>query len=276
MTTPQLKPRLTDEFLRTVNPKGEYTVTDSDRNWHRLSPTMGVTYDFDDHYTWYGQYAEGFRTPSAKALYGRFENLGAGYTVQPNPDLDPEKSRSYETGLRGKFETGTFDIAVFYNQYRDFINEDAVTPGATSTVFQSNNIKHATIKGVELKGRLNLDSFGAPQGLYSQGAIAYAHGKNEDNGQPINSVNPLKGVFGLGYEQQQYGGPAQLDTGQAAEPSGQQRVQVAGRQRRVQNAWFRHPRPGRLLQGHRRRHRQRRPVQPHRQEILAMGRRTQL
>ena len=95
---------------------------------------------------------------------------------------------------------------MFYNQYRDFINEDAVTPGATSTVFQSNNIKHATIKGVELKGRLNLDSFGAPQGLYSQGAIAYAHGKNEDNGQPINSVNPLKGVFGLGYEQQQYGG----------------------------------------------------------------------
>ncbi|MBD8622672.1 TonB-dependent receptor [Pseudomonas sp. CFBP 13727] len=202
----QLKPRLTDEFLRTVNPIGEYTVTDSDRNWHRLSPTLGVTYDFDDHYTWYGQYAEGFRTPSAKALYGRFENLGAGYTVQPNPDLEPEKSRSYETGLRGNFEAGTFDIAVFYNQYRDFINEDAVSPGATSAVFQSNNIKHATIKGVELKGRLNLDSFGAPQGLYSQASIAYARGENEDNGQPINSVNPLKGVFGLGYEQQQYGG----------------------------------------------------------------------
>ena len=202
----QLKPHLTDEFLRTVNPTGEYVVTDSDRNWHRLSPKLGVTYDFDDHYTWYGQYAEGFRTPSAKALYGRFENLGAGYTVQPNPDLDPEKSKSYETGLRGKFEQGTFDIAVFYNQYRDFINEDAVTAGATSAVFQSNNVKHATIKGVELKGRLNLDSFGAPHGLYSQGSIAYAHGQNEDNGQPLNSVNPLKGVFGLGYEQEQYGG----------------------------------------------------------------------
>lgn len=53
---------------------------------------------------------------------------------------------------------------------------------------------------------MNLDSFGGPQGLYSQGSIAYAHGKNQDNGQPINSVNPLKGVFGLGYEQQQYGG----------------------------------------------------------------------
>ncbi|WP_296249891.1 TonB-dependent receptor [Pseudomonas sp. UBA4194] len=202
----QLKPHLTEEFLRTVNPTGEYAVTDSNRNWHRLSPKLGVTYDFNDHYTWYGQYAEGFRTPSAKALYGRFENLGAGYTVQPNPDLDPEKSKSYETGLRGKFDAGTFDIAAFYNTYRDFINEDAVTAGSTSAVFQSNNIKHATIKGVELKGRLNLDSFGAPQGLYSQGSIAYAHGKNQDNGQPLNSVNPLKGVFGLGYEQVHYGG----------------------------------------------------------------------
>ncbi|WP_122613795.1 TonB-dependent receptor domain-containing protein, partial [Pseudomonas viridiflava] len=110
------------------------------------------------------------------------------------------KSKSYETGLSGRFESGSFDVAVFYNKYRDFINEDAITPGYSQTTFQSNNIRHATIKGAEFKGRLNLDSFGAPQGLYSQGSIAYAHGKNEDNGQPINSVNPLKSVFGLGYE----------------------------------------------------------------------------
>ncbi|WP_122822595.1 TonB-dependent receptor domain-containing protein, partial [Pseudomonas viridiflava] len=112
-------------------------------------------------YTWYGQYAEGFRTPSAKALYGRFENLNAGYVVEPNPDLDPEKSKSYETGLRGRFEPGSFDVAVFYNKYRDFINEDAVKPGDDQLTFQSNNIKRATIKGAEVKGRLNLDAFGA-------------------------------------------------------------------------------------------------------------------
>ena len=202
----KLTPHITQEFLNTVNPDNLDTVSDKDKVWHRLSPKLGVTYAFNDHYTWYGQYAEGFRTPTAKALYGRFDNLQAGYSVEPNPDLEPEKSKSYETGLRGNFDAGTFDVAVFYNKYRDFINEDAITPGYDDLKFQANNIKHATIKGAEVKGRLNLDAFGAPQGLYTRGSVAYAHGRNNDTGQPINSVNPLTAVMGLGYEQQNYGG----------------------------------------------------------------------
>jgi len=202
-----LSPHITQEFLNTVNPTGGGQVSDESKTWHRLSPKFGVTYALSEQYTWFGQYAEGFRTPSAKALYGRFENLQTGYIVEPNSNLEPEKSKSYETGLRGHFDAGSFDVAVFYNKYRDFINEDAIQPAtATQAVFQSNNIKHATIKGVELKGRLNLDTFGAADGLYALGSAAYQHGRNDDTGEPINSVNPLKGVLGLGYEQENYGG----------------------------------------------------------------------
>ncbi|EXF94241.1 TonB-denpendent receptor [Pseudomonas fluorescens HK44] len=201
----QLKPHITQEFLNTVAADGKGTVSDENKTWHRVSPKFGLTYALTDHYTGYGQYAEGFRTPTAKALYGRFENTTTGYRVKPNPNLGPEKSQSYETGLRGNFESGHFDVAVFYNKYRDFINEDAVTPGYNELTFQSNNIKHATIKGVELKGRLNLDTFGAPQGLYTRGSVAYAHGRNNDTGEPLNAVNPLTGVFGLGYDQDNYG-----------------------------------------------------------------------
>lgn len=201
----QLKPHITDEFLATADQSGNGVVSDQTKTWHRLSPKFGTTYSFNDHYTWYGQYAEGFRTPTAKALYGRFENLSGGYQVAPNPDLEPEKSKSYETGLRGQFDAGTFDLAVFYNKYRDFIDENAITPGYSETTFQTNNIKHATIKGVELKGRLNLDTLGAPTGLYSQGSLAYLYGRNDDSGEPLNSVNPLTGVFGLGYDQDNYG-----------------------------------------------------------------------
>lgn len=201
----RLTPHLSDAFINTVNPDGKYAVADGRRSWHRMSPTLGITYDFNEHYTGYGQYAEGFRTPSAKALYGQFENLAAGYRVQPNPDLQPEKSRSYETGLRGKFAGASFDVALFYNQYRDFIDENAIRLGTVQTVFTSANIRRATIKGIEFKGRLDLHTPGAGEGFYSQGSIAYAHGRNEDTGQPLNSVNPLKGVFGLGYEQARYG-----------------------------------------------------------------------
>lgn len=200
-----LDPKFTSEFLRSVSLTDPAQANDETRTWHRLSPKLGVTYAFSDAYTWYGQYAEGFRTPSAKALYGRFENPTAGYVVEPNPNLEPETSKSYETGLRGRFEAGSFDIAVFYNKYRDFINEDAITPGYSELTFQSSNIKHATMKGAEVKGRINLDSLGAPNGLYSQASVAYVHGRNNDTGEPINSVNPLTGVIGLGYEQKDYG-----------------------------------------------------------------------
>ena len=201
----QLKPKLTEDFLNSTDPNRVYPHDDSDKTWHRVSPKFGLTYALTDNYTWFGQYAEGFRTPSAKALYGRFENIQQGYVVEPNSDLKPESSKSFETGLRGNFESGNFDVAVFYNKYHDFINEDAALLSPTGTAFKASNIKRATIKGVEAKGRLNLDSFGAPQGLYTQGSVAYAYGRNEDTGEPINSVNPLKGVFGLGYEQQNYG-----------------------------------------------------------------------
>ncbi|MGG7595835.1 TonB-dependent receptor [Pseudomonas sp. WC1] len=204
----RMEPKMTSEFLRGVQGNGAApgAIDDADKKWHRVSPKFGVTYAFDDHYTWYGQYAEGFRTPTAKAMFGRFDNPTLGYSVQPNPDLEPEKSKSYETGLRGNFEAGNFDVAVFYNKYRDFINEDAVQSANLGSTFQANNIKHATIKGAEFKGRLNLDLFGAAQGLYTQGSLAYARGRNDDNGQPLNSVNPLTAVLGLGYEQQNYGG----------------------------------------------------------------------
>ncbi|MCU1786380.1 TonB-dependent hemoglobin/transferrin/lactoferrin family receptor [Pseudomonas sp. 13B_2.1_Bac1] len=201
----QLKPKLTDEFLNTVDPTRIYAHSDKEKTWHRVTPKFGLTYALTDQYTWFGQYAEGFRTPSAKALYGRFENLQQGYTVEPNPNLKPESSKGVETGIRGNFDSGSFDIAVFYNKYRDFIDEDASVAGGTAQQFEANNIKHATIKGVEAKGRLDLDAFGAPQGLYTQGSVGYTYGRNDDNGEPLNSVNPLKGVFGLGYEQAQYG-----------------------------------------------------------------------
>ena len=202
----RLDPKITPEFLNSLGLTSPDQANDKEKRWHRVSPKLGVTYALTDQYTWYGQYAEGFRTPSAKALYGRFENLSAGYLVEPNPNLEPEKSQSYETGLRGRFDAGSFDIAMFYNKYRDFIEDDAITPGYDQLTFQSSNIRHATIKGVELKGRLNLDSVGAPQGLYTQASIAWLHGRNNDTDEPLNSVNPLTGVFGLGYEQDAYGG----------------------------------------------------------------------
>ena len=198
---------MTDAYLRSLQGSNGMPsrVDDASKTWHRLSPKLGVTYAFDEQNTWYAQYAEGFRTPTAKSLYGRFENIGDGYVVEPNPGLRPETSKGLETGLRGHYGAGEFSVAAFYNRYRDFIDENGVQSANLETTFQANNIKRATIKGAEFKGRLNLDHFGAVDGLYSLASVAYQHGRNDDTGQPLNSVAPLTGVMGLGYEQARRG-----------------------------------------------------------------------
>ena len=205
-TNTRLRPHATDAFLASVTPTPGGSFDDSTKIWHKFTPSLGATYAFNEHYTWYGQYSEGFRTPSPKSLYGNFENLTTGYVVKANPGLKPEESRSYETGLRGNFDVGSFDLAVFYNQYKNFINEDVVINGKDFNVFQANNVKHAVIKGAELKGRLNLDTFGAQDGMYARGSMAYQWGENQDTGAPLNTVNPFTSVLGLGYSQAKYGG----------------------------------------------------------------------
>lgn len=200
-----LDPKATAAYLSTVSAD---EVDLDDKTWHRVSPKFGATYELSDRYSFYGQYAEGFRTPTAKALYGNFTNESGGYQVIGNSKLDPETSKGIEVGMRGEFENGRFGLSAFYNRYRDFIEEDALGGGGNYTTFQSTNIDKAVIRGLEAQGRLALSGLGLPSGLYSQGSIAYAWGENRDTGRPLNSINPLTGVFGIGYDEAdgRYGG----------------------------------------------------------------------
>ncbi|AYC31681.1 TonB-dependent hemoglobin/transferrin/lactoferrin family receptor [Pseudomonas cavernae] len=193
----QLKPDVTAEYLN-AHP---LDTTPSDFNDHALSPKLGVTYQLDDAHSLYGQYAAGFKAPEAVDIFGEFVNVQLGYQTIANPDLKAETSDSYEIGLRGEYTVGSFGVALFYNRYKDFI--DSVTTsdptGAGLLTYQAQNLSKVSIRGAEARGELFLDQFGLPAGSRLHGAIAYARGKNEENGAPINSVDPLKAVLGLGY-----------------------------------------------------------------------------
>ncbi len=90
----RLTPHITQEFMNTVAADDKDSVSNKKKVWHRLSPKFGLTYALSDQYTWYGQYAEGFRTPSAKALYGRFTNLGKAIRLSPIPILSRKKAKA--------------------------------------------------------------------------------------------------------------------------------------------------------------------------------------
>jgi len=195
----RMKPHVTQEYVNS-NPTDLNPGNFRDSAW---SPKFGAIYQLDDAHSLYGQYAAGFRAPRTIDIFGEFENPTRGYRNLANPNLKAETSDSYEVGLRGKYEVGSFGLAFFYNRYKDFIEAEVVstsTPGFPYGDYQYVNLDRVTIRGVEAKGELFLDSFGLPAGTRALGSIAYARGKDEGAGQPLNSVDPLKGVFGLGYD----------------------------------------------------------------------------
>ena len=193
----ELKPDVTEEYLRG-NPPQTNPSNSSDQH---LSPKLGATWQLTASESLFGQYAAGFRAPSPVYMFGELDNPGLGYKQIGNPDLKPETSNSYEIGVRGQYTIGSYELAAFYNQYDDFIEQElTAAPGYYIGQYQWVNIDRATIRGAEAKGELFLEHFALPAGSKALASIAYARGRDEESGAPLNSVDPLKAVLGLGYD----------------------------------------------------------------------------
>lgn len=194
-----MRPHVTPEYLNSAatdtNPP---SYTDS-----ALSPKLGVIYQLDQQHSLYAQYAAGFRAPQPVNIFGEFVNPGL-YRSIANQDLKAETSDSSEVGARGEYTHGSFGLALFYNRYDNFIEQvrrPSSAPGFPFGEFQYVNLDRVTIYGAEARGELYLDHLGLPFGSRTRASIAWARGEDESTDQPLNSIDPLKGVFGLGYDE---------------------------------------------------------------------------
>jgi vitamin B12 transporter len=79
-------------------------------------------------------YGTGFRAPTLTDLY---------YPGYSNPDLDPEKSKSYEIGLKGNEQSFNWEANVYQIDVKNLI---AYNPA----IFAPDNVEKAQIQGLEL------------------------------------------------------------------------------------------------------------------------------
>ncbi|HUI10234.1 MAG TPA: TonB-dependent receptor [Bacteroidota bacterium] len=104
-------------------------------------------------------YGEGFRVPS---LPEAFVAAGStGLLAVPNPDLKPERSRSYEAGVAGA--TGdllSFDAAIFRSDITNLI-EPGLTVSGGNLQLQWRNVTQARVQGVETTLEAALPGLGA-------------------------------------------------------------------------------------------------------------------
>lgn len=205
----KLRPETDAEF----NAQGGKAVALDDA---KVSPKLAASWKIAEQLTLFSQYSEGFRAPSALELNSSYISP-MGYAAIPNPDLKPETSRGIELGARvGQTALGG-SFSAFDNRYKDFIEQVSIScPGnpmcvpGTSVTYQNQNQSRVRIYGADARMHWQIDSAWR---LFSN--MAWVVGNNEDTGEALDSVAPLKGVFGLEYRNEQWGGNALLTAASA-------------------------------------------------------------
>jgi hemoglobin/transferrin/lactoferrin receptor protein len=161
-----------------------------------VSPKLGAVYKLTDIHSVFGQYAHGFRSPPYDDANIGFTNFAFGYRILPNPNLKPETSDSFEAGLRGAFRDGSsYQVSAFYSLYKDFIEQRQIGTAGGFLLFQSRNLDEVEIYGAEAKGDWRITD---RVSLLS--AVAYARGTDKQTGLPVDTIDPLKLVSGVRYE----------------------------------------------------------------------------
>jgi hemoglobin/transferrin/lactoferrin receptor protein len=176
------------------------TFAGAGQDGSRVSPKFGAVWKITDQVRLFANYATGFKAPEPGQVNQFFENLAFGYTSAPNPDLGPERSESFEGGVRFSSDNVSLDLTAFTSRYKDFISQEVVSGSFTPAdpaVYQFVNLDRVRVKGAEARfeGR-------ASSGLYTTLALSYATGDViEPNGArtPLSTIDPFKLVAGVGY-----------------------------------------------------------------------------
>ncbi|OWT56774.1 TonB-dependent hemoglobin/transferrin/lactoferrin family receptor [Candidimonas nitroreducens] len=182
----------------------------SSSSGQRLSPSLLASFRPREDVTLYAKYGYGFKAPSATQLYLNYGGPGT-YLSVGNPDLKPETSHGWELGVdAGDAKLGG-RLSFYDNRYRNFIEGVPLT--ASSAEWQQAwnglyplgvtgyvNRAHVRIYGAELSGHWQFQP-----GWHVRGALAWADGRDQDTGQHLNSVAPLKIVAALGYGTEHWG-----------------------------------------------------------------------
>lgn len=170
----------------------------------RVSPKLGAVWKLSEAVRLFANYANGFKAPEPGQINQFFQNPAQGYISAPNPALGPERSESFEGGVRLSGKGVSLDITAFSSRYRDFISQEVVGGGftpANPAVFQFVNLDRVNVHGAEARFEAR-----AKSGLHANLALSYAHGDVIAPGDlrtPLSTVDPLKLVMGLGFRDPQ-------------------------------------------------------------------------
>ena len=143
-----------DKITATIGARyDDYHILNEVRE-SNFSPKLALLYRMKPRWSWRMLLAQAFRDPPVAERFVKFEQ-GGGLAFRPNPDLRPERLvLSAELGTRIDMDkAGAFDVALFYNRYKNLISFQQVSQPLEPLTYQVINLKESLMQGIELSWR---------------------------------------------------------------------------------------------------------------------------
>ena len=161
------------------------------------APRVGLVWPVVDELDWFFQFARGFRSPPFEDVNIGLDIPQFGIRAIPNPDLDPERGHTLETGIRYRTRNTMLDLAFFRNRFKDFIDTRALVgfdPVEQVLLFQSINRDRVEIEGGELRARQNLG-----YGFDLELAAEWTRGEDRNTDRSLAGINPPQAIAAISY-----------------------------------------------------------------------------
>jgi iron complex outermembrane receptor protein len=174
------------------------------KTYSAVLPNLGLTYNFTPQVSLFASYAKGFSAPRTDNLYS-FDDA----TIAPTRDVLPEKTDSYDLGLRYSSRLIQAQLAAWYISYNNRIISSLVELEGGGSINIDRNVGKTVTKGVDFSIGVKPTSF-----FQLYGFVSYIDSELKEN-----AVNPLTGAvlaatagkFVVETPEWQYGGRAQID-----------------------------------------------------------------
>lgn len=196
-----------------------YRITPQERDGYRTVPgkeprelfetdlalKFGAVFKLTENIAPYVQYSEGFKMPTAEQL---FTSVPSAFgSVLPNPDLLPERVKSYEIGVRAQFRDVFLTTNFFYARYKNFIQSFVSVPGTIDFTYQ--NVALVDVWGFEGSGAWRFHP-----NFEVNGAFVWQRATQRESDtalrEPFNGIEPYRIVGGLRYRKPDWGIDAEV------------------------------------------------------------------
>jgi iron complex outermembrane receptor protein len=168
------------------------------------SYAAGATFDFDAHWSLASHISHNERAPSYFELYANGAHIATGQFEVGNSDFDVERSNGIDAQLRWKNAKHSFSIGTYYTRFNNFIGllstgNDINVGGDIFPEARFTMLK-ARFTGLEAEGKFSLNDH-----LTLNLRGDYVRATNQDNGDPLPRINPLRLGAGLHYQKNSFG-----------------------------------------------------------------------